>query len=642
MLRGDGLALLCGIMWCVITPAMGGGVSGTLPDGPGRVLGVVAGTASAGLVAPRTAAERVLAAVRALRGRLEASGAAVDAASWPAFEGVEAASVVLRRGGEIAGEATAASFGAAAARAVEIATRLTDRQGDALDAERVAALRRSRVIEVELAGRLVPLDERGFYVAPGDPLQLPRPSVNPGLEGIAARRGASEAFVTPGAMLRAGMDPAEALSVVLADVTGDPAAAARPVAEAFGDGVTVYRFEVAHAAEMSAGGPARLLHRGGEVVRASAVQSAAGIGALAVSIAEHLAGRVWPGVEPFGLMGTLDPLTGRHASTAAPAFEQALAAVAFARLAEVAGSGVADGAGSGDRFRGVALGLLEELAVVGSGEVGAAADPMSAAMTLYAAVLIGSERRDAAGGSGAWNTRDTARMLEACEEVVLGAYAGGGFAEGVPEGGRGLVALGLIASGEVAAGDAAIRAAFRDVPVARLAGQMPYLVWAERALADARRAASAGAEITVPSAVVLEQARTLVLGFQLRDADLEPRDRDLAGGIVLATGDGLPFPTSASLRPIAGLGAMLAERSLTLPGTPRFAEMLSRQTEMCRFVAQLSATAAAGHMYRRPGRSIHGVRASLWEQSMPNDACSLAVIALCEVLVATESDASGG
>ena len=53
--------------------------------------------------------------------------------------------------------------------------------------------------------------------------------------------------------------------------------------------------------------------------------------------------------------------------------------------------------------------------------------------------------------------------------------------------------------------------------------------------------------------------------------------------------------------------------------------------------AQLTAEERLGHMYATPGPAIGGVRASLWDQSMPLTASALGLLTLTDTLESLEA-----
>jgi hypothetical protein len=100
-------------------------------------------------------------------------------------------------------------------------------------------------------------------------------------------------------------------------------------------------------------------------------------------------------------------------------------------------------------------------------------------------------------------------------------------------------------------------------------------------------------------------------------------------GIVF-TASRNPLPTWHSARPIAFMATMLGDDRLT--GGDEFARELNQLLGSLRFLRQLSAGEAEGHMYRSPRRAMWGVRASVWDQRMPPEATALTLLTVCETV----------
>ncbi|MBZ0172403.1 MAG: hypothetical protein K8E66_08495, partial [Phycisphaerales bacterium] len=227
-------------------------------------------------------------------------------------------------------------------------------------------------------------------------------------------------------------------------------------------------------------------------------------------------------------------------------------------------------------------------------------------------------------------------LRDQCLGQVLAAYdIKNGFDPLIPVTARGVVARGLLAAAgfepwdreaHLLRADAAIRAVFRETQPSQLLGVMPDLGWA-----DIELARMTGGE--PKSAPALRDLRETVLDLTLRPGDLLGVDRDLRGGLVLDAA-GSPLPTWQSLRPLGLLATMLGDEWLT-PGTVGTGEVqrqLMETLDMVRFVKQLTAEQRLGHMYADPKLAFGGVRASLWDQSMPLAASAIGLTAVCETL----------
>jgi hypothetical protein len=528
--------------------------------------------------------------------------------------------------GEIVGTSVVAASGEvdrgdvvrrAAAEACAAASRRIERRGDVLDDDRAAAFWASVAISMELSGRLVPVDETAWYLDPADPLKLLAPSINPGLDGLAVRRGETTAVVMPSRMLIEGLPARGALSVAMGVFDDDRLSVATASPQTIRDGgYTVLRFRTVHMAQFDEGEPPRFLSRGGRIVERTALTRPAAIADLGVRMIEHLVGRRWPGIEPLGLMGDYQPVTGLHRPLIANRLEQSLAAAALLRASKSPSLPEA----TRTLARSVGVELLRELAVVEEErEEPLGDDPLAAAMTVWAMSMV------PAGGSN-----DAMVALRgASRQTLANAYnTGSGFDPSVPETGLGLLALGLTSTDTPpAVADAAIREVFGRVGIGSLVGQMPYLFFAERDLAKRRKL-----DGPLPSAPALLEMRAQVLEQgMLGRGDLDAEDYDLAGGIVFTRARS-PLPSSQSLRPIAALAGMMRDPWLTEPSSPEWARLLLKQLELTRFVAQLTASEAEGHMYADADKALGGVRASLWDQTMPTEATALGLISVCETL----------
>ncbi|MAY73760.1 MAG: hypothetical protein CMJ31_03370 [Phycisphaerae bacterium] len=552
----------------------------------------------------------------------------LDDAELPA---ATVASVTFRRLGSVMASSTAIAtpnkpeddtLRRAFAEAWERAERFAPRHGDALDEARLQAFRDEIAIEIEVSGAFVPLLDADFILDPTDPLRLPTPPLNPGHEGFAARLGRFVSAVTPGQMLRDGVSARQAMTRSVGQVSDDPKAGLEPLATLRLRAVELFKFEVAHIAQREAGGPPRFLSRGGAIESLSSVSGVPALVALSNGIISQIETRMWPGVEPYGLRGDYDPILDSHDPRVAPPFEQGLVAAALLMASEAPYLGDE----ISDRAKRLAMRIVDGLGEIDEeAEDDPAETPIDAAATAWAIGLVDPQERRESVDS----------LLERCVDRTREAFdPAEGFVDDVPVGARGLLALALVVNAdddaELTFAERAVRAAFEGSRGAKLVSQMPFLFWAEQ-----RLAANRGIE-TLPSAVALREMRDRALTFQLRSDDVDPRDEDLIGGIVLLTGRD-PLPTSQGLRPIAALASMLGDPSLTPRDDPSRGELTIKQLMATRFLGQLAASEAESYMYRRPAKARYGVRAAPWDQSMPNEAAALGLMTLSETLKAFDN-----
>ncbi len=523
----------------------------------------------------------------------EGTGPAVDASAVT----LRLDGVVIGRGVDVGGGTRSLQLSAGAALS-DAAERLPI-EHDALFEQNRRLMADRILISVELAGSLIPISPAEYADAS---LELA-----PGLDGVAVRFGDRVAAMFPGLMLERDMDPARALAATVSRASGDPTLSLkRPADLAKEEGAVFYRFRVTHLAHPAVGEPALFLSRGGRVFEKRQL-GAAELERWAAGMAENLMRRRWPGVERYGLQGTFDPVSGQYESSWAPPAEQA---VAIRALCAAAWVGSADHSAARVHPAAVAArALLEDLLFVEEGEVAPWNDPVAAAATLRAAIAVG-RLIDAPGD---------AERVARLRVVAEGAFdAERGWSSGLPGSGCAMIAEAL-ADGSPDA-EAALRSLYRDAGLGGLVNGMPWLGFAELAMAGNDR---------VPGAAALREMRSLVNSRMLTADVLAPEARDLAGGIVFNTTRN-PMPTAQSARPLAFHGRMLGDDRLTEPG--EVAAEVGRLLEGLRFLRQLTAGDAEGHMYARPERARWGVRGALWDQRMRVDATATTLLAVCETI----------
>jgi len=492
-------------------------------------------------------------------------------------------------------------------------------------------------LTVELAGRPSAINgERGLA-----DVAL---AIRPGLDAVAVRAGDASAVIFPDAALSGAMLPSEMVVMALREamdnrlppgVANEPGAWARYADSAVRqDEATVYRAPVTVLAQPSNASAPVLVHRGGRVIGLNELLTD-DLGALtswAEEMAGHLFRRRHDGLEPYGLRGTLDALSGEHTGPVDQPFNQALAAHVLMRYGT--SSWAPEGSADGARIAGLVL--LRQLALVTPVRIGAMedlgdeaplepepwADVASAAMVLIA--------MDALEDQAFEDYPELAAMRERCAAVVRGAVGlsitgSAIFTEGTP-----LTAYALIAYAMVALGDSGI-ASQEDTQIGRAAARavvsrvepevlVPQMPWLLAALSETEPLTGTDA---------LRQMRRLVWDHQLEGPAVEGDNRDLAGGIVFTRG-GVPLPTWQTARAAVAMGAMMLDPRLTPPDqrTGEFIKML----KTLRFLRQLTVDDSLGHLLADPDLASGGVRAALWDQRQPSVATSLTLLAVCDTL----------
>jgi len=538
-----------------------------------------------------------------------ASGDVPEAESEP----VAGVSVAIRLDGRLVGRGVsigpdqdAARARLATGEALRVAQRATEEAGD----------NPRRTVSLEIADELIPL-----RLVEGEDLAT---RLSPGLDGIALRKGDQVAALFPSQMRERDTLPSAALGPLVTMLGGTTAEKLKPAFELQQLGYTLYRFRTTHLAEPVPGMSPTFLHRGGRVVGMHEITED-GLTAYARGLINHLIGMEWNGPEPFGLGGSLEPVTGRRNELHAPPVTQASVTLALLRSSRLEGLDPV----AAELARSSGEQLLRELAQVADTEPEPWGSPDSAAACVIALAELPSGRLD--------SDPQLLDLRDRCLPVVREAFTPRtGFAQPLGAGRSALVAYALVRDAAHFGGDpesarGAVNAVYRDTPPGLLVSQMPWLGWASVELAGAD---------TVGAATRLREMRALVWQNRLRSIDVEYQDRDLAGGIVFTRGT-TPLPTWHSLRPLAFIATMLGRDELTQraagddPG--EWPMELVNVMESLRFILQLSAGLEETHMYARPGLARYGVRASLWDQSMPTEASALALLTVCETLDAIRS-----
>lgn len=476
-------------------------------------------------------------------------------------------------------------------------------------------------VSLELSGPARSLLAEDLYASDADwQLGAPGPALRPGIEGLILRttnRTSPEAAArTPAWMLRRGVGPNGAVASVLGDLAGEPELIGLAAIKLLEHGYTFATFEVVHLAQLEPGGAPVFLHRGGRVVEPEEVTSAA-LPGLGERIASHLRTRLWPGVEPLGMVGALDPLRGRYDPPIASIADQALAAASMLAWANAPSAP----AQTRQQARAFAHRVLADLAQKTNAEPDPAGTPADAAMVYIALTMPDAP----ASESLAKGALDTLRPL----------FPSAGASADLPPPLRGLVALAAVRAAErseITTEGAAesVAAAFASVPTEQLVALMPFLGFASVELADLESA-------PVRAAPALRQMRDLTDAFRITPADAGAEARDLVGGVVFTVGAS-PLPTWHTLRPVAFEATMLARPELT-PGTATTGEVPARLTthaSSLRFLAQLTASREEAHAYRNPAFALGGVRRAVWDHEMPIEASALALWTVAETLDALD------
>ena len=515
-----------------------------------------------------------------------------------ALEGVAAVGVVLRLGGEVVGlgEDSGGDDGMLRRAVGRAIAALAAHRASDLPEALLPTLGPSLTLELDLCGEPVPLAGSTFAAAAS--------AVDPARDAVAVRRGEAWQLATPGRLLAANLaaSPEQALRRLAREADLPPA----EVKElAVIDSVGLYRLPTLRLAQRRPGDAPI------EVVRSAAVVPLAAIDAASVeSMIDSQLRRlsVWMASSPradaseadtlpssLGLRGDYDPIADRHRPLVASPFEQAMTALALARLAEASPA-------HREAATSLLLRVVESLTLTDPIEEPFASSPE--AMATLAIVF-------AVAPSLAADRPTVATLAEQCRTAIAGATDSREAFSSLPTGRRVLVgSAAAILESRRADSDEASRAiaaqrleeAWEACDPATRVGLLPWF-------ALARRSLDAGID-----PVALQQLRNALILRQIGPATNDETSPDLVGGFDLREG-ALPAADSRSNVPAVGLAILLGDDAVTpIDGTPESIATLrtaaASHRAAVRFLRQLTADgevdAAAG-----------GVRAAPWDLRQP-------------------------
>ncbi|TVQ34092.1 MAG: hypothetical protein EA376_00735 [Phycisphaeraceae bacterium] len=529
------------------------------------------------------------------------------------------ASVTLRLSGAVVGRASVVDEeGLAVWRAsrdawAEARRRLRPdtREGADDEPEHAELVERTALIAIDLqiAGPLTPIGGAGLEEAAGE--------ASPGLHGVAARVGRRFEAVFPGTMLATNITPAQGLVIAMSALDlpragiGDPRVNLDALRREHG--LSLYRFEVAHLAQVSSDRPPRFLYRGGRVRQMSEINERS-LREFGDGLFEHILAHRWVGEEPFGLMSAYRPWAGDYEQPMiAEARSQALAAYALARWSALMRTEATEALAL--HYAEAAASLLEKLAQETEEGPDIGASATAAALSLLARAALGADSLSAEA-----NELLDRRCLSLAVEMLENQSASAGE--------RAIVAFALarLSSGDEAPVErdrvrAVVRELFRTTSAGDLPSLMPWLGWAELAMVEDQP--------DVPAGVALRSFRSTVWRHQVEPRDVGEEGLDLVGGIVFTRGRA-PLPSWHTLRPLAFIATMLGDDRLT--DDEEVGAELLRLMGSIRFVLQLSVDETHMHMFRDRGRSLGGVRLAPWDHRLTPEANAMALLTVAETL----------
>lgn len=476
-------------------------------------------------------------------------------------------------------------------------------------------------VELELAGPLRPLLARNTEQVVDQ--------FEPGMQGLAMRRGQRLSLLFPAQMRRAGSsDNVEGAIARLAAEVGLTAAPLEQLLKK--DALTLYRFDTIHLVQDSPSASPRPTHRGLRVIGIEEV-NAVSTAHFADAIAQHLMHQRWTGEQPLGLRGDYDPLREISVPLIAPPRDQALAALALLRYAEAPGvnsklSGSAQGA---------AAQLLHLLANVLPTEDDPYTDAASCAMIVCAVSELAVGERDEPITAMLERALDPLNRLVSLDDTAINAELGGLSATE-----RGMIALALVRACVINPHAANCDLTRRYIDMLwntsdeqAIVAHLPWLGWAELELsALAGTPSERSSEIQrVRLALWTQQVKSSTPTYAVGGLDTIAW-LDLVGGFRLSAGSKahIDRPTSQSARPAALLATLLRNEQFTPPAMRSTALQSHRLT--MRYLMQLQITEDDAWFLRNSAAAIGGIRRSTWEISQPNAASALALITAAESL----------
>ena len=483
-------------------------------------------------------------------------------------------------------------------------------------------------LEIEVAADPVPLAGINYE-------QVAR-SIEPGIDGMAVRRGPRWLYTMPGRSmsLEVASDPARTF-VGMASRLGVPMRDLPDLLPA--ETPALYRVPVTRLVQpLDSREPVQVTRIGRLVVTTPADGADAGAETAADRIASWLCNHLHPTtsgldvaegaavLENLGLRGDWIPSAGIHEPMAAFPADQALAALALARYARSA-SDPDRAAAARAAARRILIALLRVAPVerdplqdrnaVALGVMAALElkDPSPADADLIHArdTLIREFLRDAS--TSAWMTPDVPARTRIAEIVAACALCG---------------------AGDPRVDAATLRntldTAWREIPRRELVSELGWMLWAERALAAASAPASpdvlAQHELARSTRAALSRAQIAPEIDDGTAADSRFPD-DLMGGFRLA-GPNTRGATAQSARPVLGLAMMLGSPSMTPEGERYRAREMQRLA--VRFLRQLQVDDVTAASIPGGRRCIGAVRSAPWEMRLSVAANATALLALTE------------
>lgn len=484
----------------------------------------------------------------------------------------------------------------------------TSNDATASDMRRDAAARIT--ISLELGGRLIPLRANGWNQIDAE--------VNVAMDAVAAKLTVNEeeliAATFPSVMRARGDAPSSGVARAVAEASGDPLLAlpsdARSTPRSMREqhGVRLYHCRVTHLAQTAPGVAPTFLYRGSRLIQGSEITRDA-IDRWSTNLATHVSRRY--DILSYNPVAETGPISPR-----APMAPE-LAITIRALEQRLARPGMSDDAReeASQAIAAMRNRLREQFPK----------DRAISAINAAAMVL--------AGVAGAADPAIQLRVDDALDAAVTND---GTWSPTVAPASRAFIAWALVERAEALDGDArqnaltradrAVRSIYRDTPEGDLVGQMPWLFFAERTLAQ-------GAD-TIPAAATLRNVRDLIIRHQLTSSDAGDEGLDLIGGVVY-TRQGAALPNAQSARAITFLCGAMSDPRIT--NSDESLRQLTHALAGIRFLRQLTMDEASGHIAIDPHIALGGVQAAAWDPGQPIEASALSLLAAREILTGLDA-----
>lgn len=470
----------------------------------------------------------------------------------------------------------------------------------------------------------------------------------PGYHGLCMTRTGADgsvnwAFVWPASALAANLSPYSQF-VQLLDQLGYSFQELPKVGKVADGGPALGRFTVVHVVRPGPELPVCVLERGHAVLPLEPV-SGATLDAMAQRLAEHLSRRLMP---EGGMRGTYMPTADKYDPTVAPAYEQAMAALALARRAAWLDI-TARGSKESEQARAWCASILTPLVPATLQATDDAAAPGTAALLLLTITQ-----------SPHLSNRKVER--DSLARMLLQRQTDEGTFRGIDQDNapklnlhtHTLAALALLSAYDQSRDERLLHAArlartwiWKTHATARLAPALPWLAELEllfQRLSDANVDAKLTVEQTTHHPAAMQALQTLAQTLRRRQIAPSPRPEpaDVVGAFDLSptTADLVPAGANPDWRSAHVLTFLATMLRLAPPSDSgeRLTDLLSCGLA-ARFQGQLMLSQTGCYYVRGRADALDGVRISLWDNRLAVEPTAASLLGVTELQRALASPA---